>query len=467
MQDKNPKLPLIAIKFSNTVFVIGIIFSILIGLYASYRIFNPIYDFSLGNKGIENFYIIAILLSTLFLVFFSLGLKFLNNNQKINISILFFTIGVSIYGFETFLEFSTKTEIEILAKQAKKLGVPYDTRTKTEVRDSLREKGIEALPNMHGYYWMEENGFASKNGRIYPLATVSNSTTILHNQSGFYPVVEMDEHGYHNPKGLYLENKVDIVLTGDSFAEGYAVNSDENITALLRKLDFKAISLGKGGNGPLLELATIKEYAEPIKPKIVLWLYFANDLNNLKYEMQSSILKSYLNEENFSQNLISRQDEIDSVLMSYVRKVWKIERDKAKESNVKRERLSNNHLIKILKLYNLRTINNLIPTPTHLKSQPSDQDVLPVFREILNKSSLRISKWGGKMYLIYLPAYGRYSKDYDHNFSLSDRDFVISTATELDISTKRYLPNILIRFLFSHLGLMLIIRQRDTNSLQK
>ena len=79
---------------------------------------------------------------------------------------------MSIYGFETFLEFSTKTEIEILAKQAKKLGVSYDTRTKTEVRDSLRKKGIEALPNMHGYYWMEENGFLGERSKLGILATL-------------------------------------------------------------------------------------------------------------------------------------------------------------------------------------------------------------------------------------------------------------------------------------------------------
>ena len=89
-----------------------------------------------------------------------------------------------------------------------------------------------------------------------------------------------------------MKNKVDILLTGDSYTEGFSVNSDETISAVLRQLNYNAISVGKSGNGPLLELAALKEYGEPFKPKIVLWLYYINDLGGLKIEMKSSILKN-------------------------------------------------------------------------------------------------------------------------------------------------------------------------------
>ena len=88
---------------------------------------------------------------------------------------------------------------------------------------------------------------------------------------------------------------------------------------MLRQLDFNAISVGKGSNGPLIELAALKEYAEPLKPKIVLWLYYVNDFEDLNIEMQSSILRKYLNEDDYSQNLIFRQEEIDAVLIKYAR----------------------------------------------------------------------------------------------------------------------------------------------------
>jgi hypothetical protein len=97
------------------------------------------------------------------------------------------------------------------------------------------------------------------------------------NKSGFYPVIEGDEHSFNNPKGLYQKTKMDFVLTRDSFAEGYSVHSDKTIGAVLRGLGFNVLNIGKGGSGSLLELAALKEYAGLIKPKIVLWLYSHND----------------------------------------------------------------------------------------------------------------------------------------------------------------------------------------------
>ena len=52
---------------------------------------------------------------------------------------------------------------------------------------------------------------------------------------------------------------------------------DENISAVLRKSGFNIVNIGKAGNGPLLELATLKEYGKPLKPQIVLWQFHDND----------------------------------------------------------------------------------------------------------------------------------------------------------------------------------------------
>ena len=41
--DKLTDPPRIAVKFANMVFVLGILFCALAAVYASYRIFNPIY----------------------------------------------------------------------------------------------------------------------------------------------------------------------------------------------------------------------------------------------------------------------------------------------------------------------------------------------------------------------------------------------------------------------------------------
>ena len=159
-----------------------------------------------------------------FATLFGLGLKRLSNNLKVNLSVLFFTIGITVYGFETYLEFSKKTQIEIIAKQ---MGVPYDTRTKMEVLDDLRDSGVEAFPNVQPIF-IGSNGLTAKKGPIYPLGTISNSTTILHNQSGYYPVIETDEHGFNNPKGLYNKNDIDIILIGEMSSENHLMNIEKS-----------------------------------------------------------------------------------------------------------------------------------------------------------------------------------------------------------------------------------------------
>ena len=402
MKNKPEELPQIAIKFANIMFMLGFFFCVLIAVYASYRIFNPTHVAILGNKGLKTFYIIVILCGGVFATLFGVGLKRLSNNLKVNLSMLFFMVGIVVYGFEIYLEFSKKTPREIIAKQ---MGVPYDTRTYVEVLDDLIDSGVKAFPNVRP---KTLNGLTAKKGRIYPLGTISNSTTTFKNESGYYPIFETDEHGFNNPKGLYKKNNVDIMLTGDSYTEGNSVHSNETISAVLRQLDFNTISVGKGGNGSLIELAALKEYAEPLEPKIILWLY-VHDLNDLENEMQSSILRKYLNEDDYSQNLISRQEEIDGVLINYVQRELTTER------------------IKILKRVNLRRMINLTPTPTPTHTPtPIPTSTL---RDVLQKAKQMVSGWDGEMYFVYLPSFYRYYTGNEH----ADRDFIMQTATELDI----------------------------------
>ena len=312
--------PEFAVKFANVVFVLGLLFSILIIIYAIYKIYNPIVPslskYIISKENLLKYYIKLILIGGAGAILFGLGLRKLNNDLKVNLFLLIITTGISVYAFETYLEIS---RMQVLQRQqmAEKMSVPYDTREYIEVLEDLRTDGVEAYPNVLPYLFINQNGINTNNRSIYPLGGISNITTILVNESGYYPIIETDEHGFNNSKCLYKKNKVDIMLTGDSFTEGYSVHSDENISAVLGKSGFNAINIGKGGNGSLLEFAALKEYAEPLKPKIVLWVYYVNDFNDLKGEMKSSFFRKYLNEDDFSQNLISRQDEIDSVLINY------------------------------------------------------------------------------------------------------------------------------------------------------
>ena len=148
-----------------------------------------------------------------------------------------------------------------------------DTRTKKKVIDDFRSIGIDAYPNVSGSQFISTNGLTNPlpGDNVYPLGAIANKTTVYCNESGEWTIFESDEHRFNNPKGLYVKNNVDIMLTGDSFAEGTCVNPNKSIAAVLRESGLKVISLGKGDNGSLLEFASLREYAEPLRPKVVLW----------------------------------------------------------------------------------------------------------------------------------------------------------------------------------------------------
>jgi len=386
--------PEFAVTFANIVFVSGMVYFGLLTVYALQRILKPPEPVS------SAFYFLCILFGGISATSFGLGLRSLSNGLKVNLSVLFFTVGISVYAFESYLEFSRSRE----------------NRARMEIIQDLSDSGVKAYPNHMPTLLRESNGLKTNNGRIYPLGGIANSTTILGNESGYYPIIETDEHGFHNPKGLYKEYRIDIMLTGDSFAEGYSVHSNETISAVLRESGFSAISLGKGGNGSLIELAALKEYAQPLKPKTVLWLYHVNDLHDLKYEMNSPILRQYLNKDDFSQNLISRQFEINRVLIDYVQGRWEKEREREKRK------------IDILTLPNLRARTKLKPQPASLA--PLSERGISVFKNVLVKAKRMVSVWDGRMYFVYLPSLKRYStgKEDEH------RKDVLRAATELNIS---------------------------------
>ena len=66
-------------------------------------------------------------------------------------------------------------------------------------------------------------------GQIVTIGDISNITTILDNELGYYPIITTDEYGFNNPTGLYESPAIDILLIGDSFTEGYSVHPEESI----------------------------------------------------------------------------------------------------------------------------------------------------------------------------------------------------------------------------------------------
>ena len=69
---------------------------------------------------------------------------------------------------------------------------------------------------------------------------------------------------------------------GDSFAQGFYVHPKNQISSILRNFNLNVINLGVGGSGTLFQYTIFKECTVRLKPKIILWLNYSNDIADLQ-----------------------------------------------------------------------------------------------------------------------------------------------------------------------------------------
>ena len=233
--------------------------------------------------------------------------------------LVIFSLATPILVFETFLEYRYIQQKKDFNQGA--TNIINDEKNNLSFIKNLLLKYDNAQPNILPILFRETNGLNAENGRIYPLGGISNTTSHLGNENGYFPIIQLDKYGFNNPDNSVYDKVADIMLVGDSFTEGESVEVEDSIAGNLRKANYSTINFGKGGNGPLIELANLVEYGKKLKPKKVFWIYYEdNDLSDLVVELTNPILKKYLKDDTFSQNLINRQSEIDIILKDYASK---------------------------------------------------------------------------------------------------------------------------------------------------
>src|SRR5262249_12959712 len=326
------------------------------------------------------------------------------------------------------------------AAAAKARGIPFDARTPLQVADDLRAQGTNAEISIYPSAQFEKR-FANvwkatvrSNGvDMVPLAGISNRLTVLCNESGEYITYWSDQHGFNNPRNLW-DKTVDIAAIGDSYVQGWCVGAEANFVSLIRQRYPATLNLGIGGDGPLSELATLKEYAEPIKPRVVLWFYFDNDLMDVGVEKASPILMRYLTD-GFSQRLFGRQSEIDRALSEFLAAAKAQNNATANfvEFGGAMQALWRHPgtVASVLKLVELRTGLGL---PHGKGPQPTlvDPEGVELLAKTLTEAKKSVDRWGGRLYLVFLPTWDRYVPDGIYH---PGRDEVLMIASELGIPT--------------------------------
>ena len=170
------------------------------------------------------------------------------------------------------------------------------------------------------------------------------------------------------------------------------------------------INLGYNGNGPLLQYATLREYLPYIKTdKVIFFYYEGNDIVNLKEELKNDLLKKYLLDQTFHQNLYNKQIKVNKTFKDYFENKIKI-----------LQNLDKNKIQKIkdfIKLKKLRTITIETVSLIYSKSTKPPEDLPSEFKQIIKLAKDLSYQNGSEFYFVYLPTYYRYViTDYDNNY---------------------------------------------------
>ena len=279
----------------------------------------------------------------------------------------------------------------------KDTGKKYDNRKRFEAYSDLKKELNELVPLASPAAFVLQNETS-----IFPFSGISNSITFGCNENGYYSKYKSDRYGFNNPDGEWDKKEFEYVLVGDSFTNGACVNRPNDTGSVLRKLSKKnVLNLGYNGNGPLIEYAVLREYL-PKNVKNILWMYFeGNDIAGLQKELTSKILVKYLDDINYSQDLVNKVDKIDKILIKKLNDV--IKKKEAKEKiNVKTLKI-----LKFIKLENLR--NMLIKYPAK-QAVPNNK-----FEEVLKLAKKISIENNSNLYFVYLPRYSRYTKKYNNS----------------------------------------------------
>ena len=340
-------------------------------------------------------------------------------NKKI-LRINFYSILFIIYFFEfslNIVNLNNKNGINYKSELLKKEGKIFDKRKKLEVYDFLKKD----FPNIKLYIPPFNYNFV-KNIEIFPISGVSNTKTLYCNENGYWFNYDSDRYGFNNPDEEWDKSNIDFILVGDSLTMGACVNRPFDTASQIRKIYGKSvINLGMGGNGPLMEFASLKEYLAP-NTKNVIWLYSeANDNFELAVELKNPILSKYMNNNNFSQNLKVKVTEIDKISEILQKKEFSNQiKDKMRDESLKYKILKFIQLKKIKKLFNFKT-----PKVSFENSPPKE------FQKILKKAEDLSKKNNSKFYFVYLPRFERYSFD-----DFNDENYlkIISIVNSLGIN---------------------------------
>ncbi|MDA9714106.1 hypothetical protein N9U37_00595 [Prochlorococcus sp. AH-736-N10] len=219
-------------------------------------------------------------------------------------------------------KFKKSSLIHTVSKISAKIKNPIEQSDKYKRVSLLRKNGSKKAypaylfdPQIH------------KSNSLYWFGHPPNSLIVYCEEASGLTEFQTNKLGFRSVLNQNLDNPLDLILIGDSFAEGACINAPYDIASNLGK-NSNVLNLGKGGSGPLFQFGLINELSRLSDLKEitlkdgfdVVWIIFTgNDLKNLAEERQTK-LSLYLNDDKYQQdyfNKLIRNKELISEMKSF------------------------------------------------------------------------------------------------------------------------------------------------------
>lgn len=362
------------------------------------------------------------LIAGFFLTIATATLFLLRVETRVNIALSHFFIFFSLFLGNALFEIPFFADYNSAKSAALRAGVEWDTRAKYAVIEDYRKEGINAYPSANFSAFVQEREFFTKKfnldfeHKIFPLNGISYAKTVLCNESGKWVSYISDRYGFNNSDGVYENTRDSIILVGDSFSHGDCVEPGDDIAGNLRRRGHTAITLGTGGNGPLIELATLREYGPSLTPKVILWMYFeGNDFLDLPVEYNYPPLKKYLSSAEYTQGLVQKQDVIDKFWIDFfdlVKEDFSRESGRRNFWDQDRSDEIKGLFLRIVSLHNIRKRVGLSRSSYMFKpEEKSSNENEMMFKTVMEAALAEAKKLNCKLYFVYLPTFESFFND--------------------------------------------------------
>ena len=444
-------------KFNKFLFLSS---SLLLLLFATELIY-VIYNYKSFNFTYINF-IIFYILPLFFVIFIFFSLK----KKKIDRLLIVFSTLIPTYLFffvyclNNFWNFKEKIEnrknhISFYKETLKNNKFEFDDRTKIEYIIDKRKQNI----NTFSYLFPMHPYNLDNKDRIRWLGGISNSNIVLCRKNGQWINIKTDRYGFNNDDSIWNDREFDFAIIGDSFIHTNCLESENDVVRQIeKKLNTKIINFGLRAIGLIEYLAITREYLNKIKPENIIIVIFEG--NDFEFNNKDIIFQKYLIDENFSQDLINKQTQIDEEQkhahkIEFKRELNLIEKKILKKSF--KTIIMDQQRNFFYDLFLLRPIRQKLNIGFKKKIKENFElnfeERYDLTKKILFRIKKEVNNWGGNLFITYIPQpFFEYGKILDRN-AFNSNNFK-DTKKSYIIKMRQEFPNLLNQLNIKYLDIM-------------